>query len=318
MKYGIYVPNCWNYGSVAALTRLAQDAEQAGWEGFFIWDHLFVADDIPVVDPQIALASIAAATAPDGLRHIGALVTPLARRRPWKVARETAALQELSQGRLVVGVGLGRPPEYDFATWELSTSAERAAALDDGLELLKLFWEGKPVQWSKPTDGEPASGHAREVDAPAFLPAPLLTPPIWVAGAIQYDDPDAERAATGPSAGGGGRRSAERSVRQPRRPFRRAASHDGLFPVRMPWDNAHPLSPQDLSRAIRLTFPSQPPPPDYDIVVTGRTKGPDAPVPQGDLDDYEARGSTWWLEAMPDLATLDEAQAIVAAGPPRH
>ncbi|MFJ4500023.1 LLM class flavin-dependent oxidoreductase [Streptomyces sp. NPDC088864] len=316
MKYGIYVPNCWNYGSVAALTRLARAAEHAGWDGFFIWDHLFVADDIPVVDPQIALASIAAATAPDGLRHIGALVTPLARRRPWKVARETAALQELSQGRLVVGVGLGRPPEYDFATGEPATSAARAAALDDGLELLKLFWEGKPVRWSAPDGDRPASGRTTEVDAPAFLPAPVPRPPVWVAGAIQYDDPDAERAATGPSAGGGGRRSAERTVRQPRRPFRRAAAHDGLFPVRMPWDNAHPLSPQDLSRAIRLTFPTQPPPRDYDIVVTGRSAGPDAPVPPGDLDAYEERGATWWLEAMPDLATLEEAQAAIAAGPP--
>ncbi|MGY5015139.1 LLM class flavin-dependent oxidoreductase, partial [Streptomyces sp. 900105755] len=125
---------------------------------------------------------------------------------------ETAALQELSQGRLVVGVGLGRPPEYDFSTSEPSTSAERAAALEDGLEILKLFWEGKPVQWSKPADGKTASGCVMEVDAPAFLPAPFPAPLVWIAGAILYDDPDSERAATGPSADGGGRRSVERSV----------------------------------------------------------------------------------------------------------
>ena len=103
-----------------------------------------------------------------------------------------------------------------------------------------------------------------------------------------------------------------------------AAGHDGLFPVRMPWDNAHPLSPQDLSRAVQLTFPSQPPPPGYDIVVTGRTKGPNAPVLLGALDAYEETGATWWLESMWELtetALNPSAQKQILdrihQGPPR-
>jgi len=226
MKYGIYAPNCWAYGSVGALTRLACEAEEAGWEGFFIWDHLFIVDEIPVVDSQIALAAIASATSADGLKRIGSLVTPLARRRPWKVARETAALQELSQGRLVVGVGLGRPPEYDFSNQELATSRQRGAALDDCLELLIQFWKGKPVCWQRPVHRQETGTEVPELDAPPFLPTPDPVPPIWVAGVIQHDEPGAVRAATGPSAGGSRRRSAERNTQQPRRPFRRATAYD--------------------------------------------------------------------------------------------
>jgi hypothetical protein len=316
MRFGIYVGNCLSFASVTALRRLATEAEAAGWDGFFIWDHMLIAEDVPVIDAQVALAAIAAATAADGpIRRIGALVTPLARRRPWKFAREIAALQELSEGRMVVGVGLGDPTDFDFASTEADTPKERARALDDSLELLGRFWSGEGVSWSRPAARGGDQPGAPSVEATPFLPVPWPAPPIWVAGSVFRDD-EANAPAPVLSADEYRPRLAERSMKQPTRPFRRAARHQGLFPLAVPWDNSAPLTAAELERAIRLAFPSEPPPPGYDVVVTGRASGPSAPTTAAELAKLEEAGATWWLEAPDDMASLDEAIALVRNGPP--
>lgn len=318
MKYAIYVPNCWSYASVNALTRLSLEAEEAGWDGFFIWDHLLIAGDIPVIDSQIAMASIALATSADGpLQSIGSLLTPMARRRPWKVARETAALQELAEGRLVVATALGQPPEYTFASQELATPPERGAALDDGLELLRRFWTGGAFRWERSSDRPPlADGGTPRVDASPFLPVPDPIPPIWIGGCIYRDEPAAEHVAV-MTTDEYVPQVPERTVKQPTRPFHRASRYQGLFPVAMPWDNSAPLTTDELRLAVRLAFGGKPPPDSYEIVAAGRTLGSDPPVVRDALGEYEAIGATWWLESPPDLADIEDARAIVTAGPPR-
>src|SRR3954471_20708366 len=104
MKFGIDVPIFGPYGDVNVLVDLAQEAERAGWDGFFIWDQItgFGADN--VVDTQVALTAIAMSTEKFLL---GSLITPLARRRPAKYAREALSIDQLSNGRLVCGVGVG-------------------------------------------------------------------------------------------------------------------------------------------------------------------------------------------------------------------
>lgn len=318
MNFGVYVPNCWSYGSVTALTRLALEAESAGWDGFFIWDHLLIGEDIPLIDSQAAMASIAIATSADGpLQRIGSLVTPLARRRPWKVAREVAALQELAEGRLVVGAGLGQPPEYEFANQELDSPPRRGDALDDALELLHLFWRGEPFAWRRPDDRVRDGGPAPRVDAPPFLPIPDPVPPVWIAGCIYREEPPVEPAEVVLARDEYKPHVVERTVNQPTRPFRRAARHEGLFPIAMPWDNAAPLTADELARSVRLAFPDGGPPPGYDVVTCGRTLGADAPVASDELARYEEAGSTWWLEAPPDVADVETALAIVRKGPQR-
>src|SRR5919205_337694 len=103
MRYAI------NLGAVAdpqTLGEMARLAEDAGWDGIFLEDYIVYQgrQDIPTYDPWVALAAMAVRT---GRIHLGTEVTPLARRRPWKVAREAVTLDHLSGGRLVLGVGIG-------------------------------------------------------------------------------------------------------------------------------------------------------------------------------------------------------------------
>jgi alkanesulfonate monooxygenase SsuD/methylene tetrahydromethanopterin reductase-like flavin-dependent oxidoreductase (luciferase family) len=197
MHFGLYFPPFDELADPATVARLAAEAEAAGWDGFFLWDQIRWHEPVEAVgDTQVTLAVIAVAT--ERIRF-GPLVTPLARRRPAKVARETAALDVLSGGRLILGVGLGSD---EFAA-EYSTTGEevddrrRAGMLDEALEILEAAWSGEPVRHR---------GEHYTVDAMRFLPRPVQRPrvPVWVAG------------------------SAGRA-----KPMRRAARYDGFFPIRL-------------------------------------------------------------------------------------
>jgi alkanesulfonate monooxygenase SsuD/methylene tetrahydromethanopterin reductase-like flavin-dependent oxidoreductase (luciferase family) len=97
MRYGLYIPLFEELADPRLVARLCVEAEEAGWHGVFVWDHVRWREPvIEVADPWITLAAIATAT--ERIR-LGPMVTPLARRRPAKVARETATLDRLSEGR---------------------------------------------------------------------------------------------------------------------------------------------------------------------------------------------------------------------------
>lgn len=174
MKRGLYLANFGPFGDARALAELAALAERSGWDGFFIWDHIARRGAPAVVDPWIALAAIAVAT-----QHIriGALVTPLARRRPWKVARETVSLDRLSNGRLVFGAGLGSEggAEVEWAgLGEETDLVRRGAMLDEALEVLTGLWGGRRFDFS---------GTHYRVRGAEFRPEPVQQPriPIWIA-----------------------------------------------------------------------------------------------------------------------------------------
>src|SRR5438046_5032249 len=137
MQYGIYVPNFGPYGDARILADLAYEAEGAGWDGFFLWDQVSKSTLTPTVDPMVdpwvALAAIALRTR---TIRLGTLVTPLPRRRPWMVARETVSLDHLSAGRLILGVGSGGGYcDFDVLS-EHSVATTLAAMLDEGVEVL--------------------------------------------------------------------------------------------------------------------------------------------------------------------------------------
>ena len=106
MKYDLTVRNFGDYFDPRGLAALARDAERVGWDGFFLWDHVQFMP-VPTVDPWVALSAIALST--ERIR-LGPLVTPLPRRRPVKLAREAVSLDHLSNGRLILGVGIGVGP----------------------------------------------------------------------------------------------------------------------------------------------------------------------------------------------------------------
>jgi len=140
------------------VASLAERAEARGWDGFFVWDHVAYRDPVRrVADPWVTLAAVAMVTS---RVIIGPMVTPLARRRPHQLARETVTLDRLSAGRLVLGVGLGseRTGEFDPERFgEEGSPRERARLLDSGLSKLVAYWDGE------------------------FEPGPVSRIPIWVA-----------------------------------------------------------------------------------------------------------------------------------------
>jgi alkanesulfonate monooxygenase SsuD/methylene tetrahydromethanopterin reductase-like flavin-dependent oxidoreductase (luciferase family) len=157
-RRGIFVPPFDELVDPNTLAELAASAEAHGWDGFFVWDHVrYRAPVRAVADPWVALAAVAAAT--ERIR-LGPLVTPVARRRVQKLARETVTLDHLSRGRLVLGVGLGSDQNGELGPFgEVVDARERARLLDDGLERLASYWGGE------------------------FEPAPVQSPriPVWVA-----------------------------------------------------------------------------------------------------------------------------------------
>jgi alkanesulfonate monooxygenase SsuD/methylene tetrahydromethanopterin reductase-like flavin-dependent oxidoreductase (luciferase family) len=154
------------------LIDLAVRAEAHGWDGLFLWDHIAYRPPVrAVADPWVALSAIAART--QRLR-LGPMVTPLSRRRVQKVARETVTLDQLSRGRLILGVGLGSNNNEELEPYgEVVDPRERARRLDEGLSRLAAFWSGE------------------------FEPRPVQQPriPVWVAGRWPHRRPVARAAA---------------------------------------------------------------------------------------------------------------------------
>lgn len=169
MRYGFIVPK----GDPRTVAGLAREAEEAGWDGVFYWDSINVGG-VETYDPWVVMAAMATET--ERVR-LGAMLTPPARRRPWKLARETVTLDRLSGGRLVLPVGLGALDDGGFSkVGEPTDRKVRAQLLDESLEILTGLWSGEPLSY----EGE----HYR-LEEMTFLPTPVQRPriPIWVVGA---------------------------------------------------------------------------------------------------------------------------------------
>jgi alkanesulfonate monooxygenase SsuD/methylene tetrahydromethanopterin reductase-like flavin-dependent oxidoreductase (luciferase family) len=234
MRCGLYVAPFGELADVAALADLSARAEATGWEGVFVWDHVMTYDPIAVADPWIALTAIALAT--ERMR-LGAMVTPLARRRPWDVARQVAVLDRLSGGRMVFGAGLGGDSRGELTAFgEERRPRARAALLDEALEVVLAVWSGEPVT---------RDGPAFPLRAARVLPTPVQQPrpPVWLGCVWPHH-----------------------------RPLQRAARYDGVFPV----SHDKSLSGDDLRELLQVIAahrPSDAGP--FDVVVTNRER-PDA------------------------------------------
>jgi alkanesulfonate monooxygenase SsuD/methylene tetrahydromethanopterin reductase-like flavin-dependent oxidoreductase (luciferase family) len=250
VRRAIFVAPFEELSEPALVAELAARAERRGWDGFFVWDHVAYAEPVrALADPWVTLAAIATETE---RVKIGPLVTPIPRRRPHQLARETVTLDRLSGGRLVLGVGLGSGVTGEFDPDRFGEEGDpkaRAKLLDDGLERLLAYWDGE------------------------FEPRPVQRPriPIWVAS------------------------------RWPRRkPLRRAARYDGLFPIDLPGPDAL----AELAAEVNAMRDREG---RYDLVVEN---------PAGtDLEPWVAAGATWCLTSFGPQPARAEVEAAIDAGP---
>jgi alkanesulfonate monooxygenase SsuD/methylene tetrahydromethanopterin reductase-like flavin-dependent oxidoreductase (luciferase family) len=247
-RRGIFLPPFDELSEPGVVAELAALAEERGWDGFFVWDHVAYRPPVrALANPWITLAAVAIATE---RLTIGALVTPLPRRRPHQVARETVTLDRLSGGRLVFAVGIGPDETGEFDPERFGEEGDprkRAQLLDDGLERLDAYWAGE------------------------FEPRPLQQPrvPVWVA------------------------------ARWPnRRPLRRAARWDGLFPIDLPGPEALAEYAAEVEQ-LRGSLDG------YDLVAEHE--------PGADPAPWAAAGATWCLTAFDLQATEAEVREAIEA-----
>ncbi|HEY5358423.1 MAG TPA: LLM class flavin-dependent oxidoreductase [Streptosporangiaceae bacterium] len=281
LQRGIAVPNFAE--DPAELIELGVAAEQAGFDGFFLWDHIVFASNgegPPIADPWLVLAVVAARTT---RIKLGTMITPVPRRRPWQLARQTATLDVLSGGRLILGVGIGSPAYGDFGIFhEPSGERARADLLDEGLDVLAGLWTGERFSYA---------GQHFTVEPVRFRPRPAQQPriPVWVGGVL-------------PAA----------------RPVERASRWDGMVPIRYADGRLARVSAADIGDVRDKISASRGSADGIDLVVWAEVATDPAAVPDI-ARPYGEAGATWWLEsarpAGPDGGGWwDGARQRVAAG----
>lgn len=289
MQYGVYVPNFGPYGDARVLAELAYEAEEAGWDGFFLWDQVSKTTLTPsidlMVDPWIALTAIALRTR---AIRLGTLVTPLPRRRPWIVARETVSLDRLCAGRLIFGAGSGGG-YFDFeALGEISDSRTLAELLDEGLEVLTGLWSGEPYHY------EGRHYHLKEAQ---FLPRPVQSPriPIWVAAMWPV-----------------------------KLPLRRAARFDGVVPIGRDLPLTAMLTPEEMQEIVSYITAQSTYATPFEFVHSGITSGTNMLSDREIVAAYQRVGVTWWIEKiLPErwgswtAWPLEAMRTRIKLGPPR-
>jgi alkanesulfonate monooxygenase SsuD/methylene tetrahydromethanopterin reductase-like flavin-dependent oxidoreductase (luciferase family) len=276
MKYGFVLP----WGDARTAAELAVVAEEHGWDGFFVWESVWG------VDAWVALTAAAMTTS---RIRLGTMLTPLPRRRPWDLAGQTAALDNLSGGRVILSVGLGAAHAGWLAFEEDPGRKVRAELLDEGLEVLTGLWSGQPFEYQ---------GRHYRVTPSDFMPPPppVQQPriPIWVVGGWPVP-----------------------------RSMRRAARYDGWLPNVVNKGGAGAGTPdhiragtawiRDLRTVEGLTVDG------YDVVCEGHTPADNPGAAAAAVRPWRDAGATWWIEAdwsVSREAVRDYAQERLSAGPP--
>lgn len=283
-RHALVLPNPVVGDDAPAMVEYAVAAEEAGWDGVFLWDVLVwpaAPDDLgragdpepfrpeeyaAQIDPIITLAGIATRT--DRIA-LGTWIVPAARRQPWQLAKDLATLDRLSHGRVVLGVGLGRRAEYDLfgEEWDPRRIARR---YDETLELLERFWSGERVTFH---------GEFFDVDDVALLPTPEQRPRIPVLVAAFWPN---------------------------RRPVRRAARWDGLMPVVDP----DPDGP-DLTALMTYYREVADEPGEVFLYVDGEG------LTDARVDSYRDLGVTWLAsDCISGGRSTEENLELVRRGPP--
>lgn len=274
LKFGLACP----YNDARKVAALAQLAEATGWDGFFLGDAIWCED------PMIALAAAAMTT--DRIR-LGTMIIPVPLRRPWKIASESLALDRLSNGRLILGLGTG-------AVWmgwhafpdEVTRTKARAEMLDETIDILTLLYQRQPFDY----DGKHYHLKLTALEVMYYPPPPLQQPriPLW----IPLNWPRAKS-------------------------MQRVLKCDGLLaetygPDGTPTD----VTPEDVHAMATFVQANRTLTTPFDIVIQGKTDGKDRVQQQDRLWPLQEAGATWWVEGLWE----DSEEAVVARiqqGPPQ-
>lgn len=176
MQFGVWMPAQAGLAEPASLVDLACEAEAADWDGFFLWDHLWLGGSPALVDPWVVLAAVAHRTERIAL---GPLVTPIPRSTPWDLARRTVAIERLAPGRFILGVGEGVPEELQaLGGGPHLGRPETKERFTEGLEILRALIRGESVTR--------LGSHYRigESEPARFSPGPSAGIRIWSAARI--------------------------------------------------------------------------------------------------------------------------------------
>jgi hypothetical protein len=279
MKFGLSLPNHGDYGDIHRIVELAILAEESGWDGFFIWDHIS-RGKAPQCDPWIAMGAIACKTT---RMRLGLLVTPLARRRPWKVAREIVTLDHLSNGRMVLGVGLGDFQGKEFVNFGEETNRRvRGEMLDEGLEIIEGLQSGSTFNYT---------GKHYFVKQTDFNPRPVQQPriPVWVAGKWPNQ-----------------------------KPFRRAARWDGTVPIHRSRNLKEYLKLEEILEIRDYIHKHRNTTTPFDICLSGILPAKNHLEDQSIVKPYQEAGVTWWIEFVyTGTGSLKANTTRIRFGPPR-
>ena len=274
MKFGFVLPK----GDARIAAEFALQAEQSGWDGFFVWEPVWG------FDAWISLTAAAMVT-----EHIklGTMLTPLSRMRPWKLASETATLDNLSKGRVILAVGLGAIDTGFEDFDEITDRKTRAELLDEGLEILTNLWTGVPF-------GHAGKHYQVEITEKTFQPppAPVQKPriPIWVVGAW-------------PST----------------KSMNRVLHYDGLLPAVLGEDGKVRLdmvTPNEINGMKQFINAGRDQATPFDIIVEGQTPGDDPQKAGAIVSSYRDVGVTWWIEALWEIQETEDVLTRIKQGPP--
>jgi alkanesulfonate monooxygenase SsuD/methylene tetrahydromethanopterin reductase-like flavin-dependent oxidoreductase (luciferase family) len=276
VRYGIILTT----GDIHEMVQMAADAEAAGWDGVFYWDAIAIPGMAPIYDPWVTLAAFAVRTE---RVILGNIITPPSRRRPWKLARETATLDHLSGGRLVLPVGLGALDDVGFGGVGEATEARvRAEMLDESLEILTRAWSGEPFRF----DGT----HYRTAEM-TMRPPPRQQPriPIWVVAV--WPRP----------------KSVDRALR-----------FDGIIP-QVAGEGGGPgrVTPEQVQAIAEQARERRPDGGPFEIVIGDVSPADDAAAARDIVEPLAEAGATWWIESPWMDATVGSLRERIAAGPPR-
>jgi len=273
MKYGFVFPA----SDPRKAVEYALIAEQAGWDAFFVYESFWS------TDPWVTLSHIAART--ERLR-LGTMLTPLPVLSPWKLAAETATLDVLSNGRVILAVGLGAP-DTGFANFGLPTDRHtRAERLDEGLEIVNGLWAGQPFNFQ---------GKHYLLKENKFNPAPPPVQtrngvphiPTWVVGAWFRE-----------------------------KSMRRVIKYDGLIPNIMgATAGPNPIFPSQVLEMRTWLDSNRTGDASIDIIVDGQTPVKEPGKHADIVQPFIEAGATWWIESMWDKG-IKQVLDRLKKGPP--